>query len=158
MQWEFVIDPGQYEVQLYFSENNSQLQNIGSRVFDVLIEGNIVLNNYDIYSEAGAGFKGVSESFVITSDDTIDIDFARVTDNPTIFYKEDQIISGEDKNRYLELIQKVIRDEYLSILENEIAKQILSGEIKDGDTVKVEADKQLSFSASRKKRKETVKS
>ena len=84
MQWEFVIDPGQYEVQLYFSENNSQLQNIGSRVFDVLIEGNIVLNNYDIYSEAGAGFKGVSESFVITSDDTIDIDFARVTDNPTI--------------------------------------------------------------------------
>lgn len=43
-------------------------------------------------------------------------------------------------------------------LENEIAKQILSGEIKEGDAVKVEADKQLSFSVSRKKSKETVKS
>ena len=41
-------------------------------------------------------------------------------------------------------------------LENEIAKQILSGKIKEGDTVKVGADQVLSFTVSSKRQKVTA--
>ena len=39
---------------------------------------------------------------------------------------KEQIISEEDRSFYLELIEKMIRDEYLSILENEIAKAFIA--------------------------------
>jgi len=39
---------------------------------------------------------------------------------------KDQIINEEDKTRYLELLQKVIREEYLKILESEIAKAFVA--------------------------------
>ena len=39
---------------------------------------------------------------------------------------KEQLIDEEFKNRCLELIQKVVREEYLKILENEIAKAFIS--------------------------------
>ena len=39
---------------------------------------------------------------------------------------KEQVVSEDDKERYLELIQKVIREEYLTILENEIAKAFIT--------------------------------
>lgn len=83
MQWDFAVDPGAYEVRLYFAEIYSGAQGVGKRVFDVSIEGNLVLDNYDIYADVG-GYTGVMKSFVVQADGNIDIDFDHVTQNPAI--------------------------------------------------------------------------
>lgn len=83
MQWDFPVSPGLYEVRLYFAEIYAGAQSVGSRVFDVLIEDATVLSNYDVFAEVG-GYAGVMESFVVTSDANLDIDFGHVTENPSI--------------------------------------------------------------------------
>lgn len=83
MQWDFAVNPGTVEVRLYFAEIYSGTQGVGDRVFDVAIEGNTVLNNYDVFAEVG-GYTGVMKSFTVVSDNNLDIDFDHVTQNPAI--------------------------------------------------------------------------
>lgn len=83
MQWDFDVDAGTYEVRLYFAEIYSGAQGVGKRVFDVMIEGNTVLDNYDVYADVG-GYTGVMKSFTVQSDGNLDIDFGHVTQNPAI--------------------------------------------------------------------------
>ena len=96
MSWEFPVAPGAYEVRLYFAEiwNNATTdqispdiaccQDVGKREFDVLIEGDLKLDDYDVFQEVG-GFKGVVKTFAIDSQDgAVNIDFQRVTQNPAI--------------------------------------------------------------------------
>jgi alkaline phosphatase D len=81
--WDFPVTPGQYEVRLYFAETNAATSIVGGRVFDVVIEGATRLDNYDIFAEVGRN-KAVVKSFLVTSNANLDIDFLRVTQNPTI--------------------------------------------------------------------------
>ena len=83
MQWDFAVDPGEYEVRLYFAEIYSGAMSVGARTFDVSIEGQQVLDNYDIYADVG-GNTGVVKSFIVTSDANLDIDFGHVNQNPAI--------------------------------------------------------------------------
>jgi hypothetical protein len=83
MQWDFAVEPGIYEVRLYFAETYSKAQKIGGRVFDVLIDGQTVLDNYDVFAEVGAN-RAMMKSFTVTSDGNIDIDFLHGTQNPAI--------------------------------------------------------------------------
>ncbi|MEM1304122.1 MAG: malectin domain-containing carbohydrate-binding protein, partial [Planctomycetota bacterium] len=83
MQWDFAVDPGNYEVRLYFAETFSPTFGVGKRVFDVDIEGERLLDNYDIFADVGAN-TAVMKSFVVNADTNIDIDFTHVTQNPAI--------------------------------------------------------------------------
>ncbi|WP_442485363.1 malectin domain-containing carbohydrate-binding protein [Aeoliella sp. SH292] len=83
MQWDFPVDPGNYQVRLYFSENWSGAFAAGVRQFDVSIEGTLVLDNYDVFADVG-GNTGVVKSFDVTSDGVLDIDFGRAIQNPSI--------------------------------------------------------------------------
>jgi N-acetylneuraminic acid mutarotase len=83
MQWHFPVTPGSYEVRLGFAEIYSGAQSVGARVFDVSIEGNVVLDNYDIFQNVG-GYKAVVKSFVVSSDATLDVDFGHVVENPAV--------------------------------------------------------------------------
>lgn len=83
MKWSFPVSPGRYQVRLYFAEIYSGAQSVGARVFDVSIEGEVVLNNYDIFADVG-GYKGVVKSFFVSSDSTLDIDFGHVAENPKV--------------------------------------------------------------------------
>lgn len=83
MQWSFPVTAGEYEVRLYFAEVFDILQVVGGRVFDVAIEGNMVLDNFDIFDTAGADAAHM-ESFMVTADASLDIDFMRVAENPII--------------------------------------------------------------------------
>jgi hypothetical protein len=58
----------------------------GSRVFNVAINGNQVLNNFDIYQTAGGANKAIAENFPVTSDANgrITIQFTAVTDNAMV--------------------------------------------------------------------------
>ena len=85
MQWNFPVSNGSYEVRLYFAENYSVAGSPGNRVFDVAIEDIIVLNDYDVFADAGALFVGVMKNFVAeVSDGQLTIDFIHVVENPSI--------------------------------------------------------------------------
>jgi hypothetical protein len=83
MQWTFPVAAGKYEVRLYFAETYGPAQKIGGRVFNVSIEGSLVLDHYDIYLDVG-GNKGVMKSFVVDSDGSLDIAFQHVVENPAV--------------------------------------------------------------------------
>jgi hypothetical protein len=83
MQWDFPVTPGTYQVRLFFAEIFDGALSVGARVFDVSIEGTLVLDNYDVFAEVG-GYKGVVKTFQVNSNATLDIDFARVVENPAI--------------------------------------------------------------------------
>ncbi|MAG26176.1 serine protein kinase [Candidatus Pacearchaeota archaeon] len=78
------------------------------------------------------GLNGISTRFILKSLDNAlsDSDKNMITPNAVleslIRQVKEQIISDEDKNRYLEILQKIVREEYLKILENEIAKAFVT--------------------------------
>ena len=81
MEWDIPVAPGRYEVSLYFAE--LAFDNVGSRVFDVSIEGNKVLDGYDINADVGPK-AGVVKTFVVTTDGNLDIDFGHEVENPKV--------------------------------------------------------------------------
>jgi alkaline phosphatase D len=83
MQWNLPVAPGQYEVRLYFAETWTGAFSVGTRRFDVVIEGATALDNYDIFADAGAR-TGVVKTFLVTADSNLDIDFFHVTNNPQV--------------------------------------------------------------------------
>ena len=84
MQWDFAVPAGEvYEVRLYFAEIYSGAQSDGARSFDVVIDGQTVLDDYDVFAEVG-GYAGVVKTFRVTSDGNLDIDFGHEVQNPAI--------------------------------------------------------------------------
>ena len=84
MEWDFpVVAGGQYEVRLYFVEMSRCA--VGNRLFDVEIEGAVVLDNFDIYSEAGSACEvGIMRSHTLFAEDTnLDINFPLVNGKPS---------------------------------------------------------------------------
>ena len=68
------LAPGPYQVSLYFAEPN--LNGAGRRVFDVLAEGVVMLDDYDIFAAAGGKRVAIVETFVLdVSDGRLDLDF-----------------------------------------------------------------------------------
>ncbi len=85
MQWNFPVSNGNYEVRLYFAETYTGAGAPGKRVFDVVIEDILVLDNYDVVADAGDLFVGVMQSFEVeVSDDALTIELLHVTQNPAI--------------------------------------------------------------------------
>ena len=84
MEWDFPVNAGEdIEVRLYFVEMSRCVA--GNRLFDVTIEGNIVLDNFDVYSEAGGACNvGIMRSFTVTTDGNLDIDFPLANGRPSI--------------------------------------------------------------------------
>ncbi|OYR41126.1 hypothetical protein DJ82_06360 [Halorubrum sp. Ib24] len=92
-QWAFSenVQSGQtYEVRLYFAEiyhgvdGGNSTGGAGDRVFDVAVEDETVLDDYDIYADVGSA-TGVMKSFTVTpADGQIDVDLSTVEDNAKI--------------------------------------------------------------------------
>ncbi|HVR79542.1 MAG TPA: ThuA domain-containing protein [Acidimicrobiia bacterium] len=84
MEWDIPVASGtEVEVRLYFANSHTPSNQVGARVFDVTLDGNLVLDDYDIFADVG-GFTGVMKAFTITSDGNVDIDFGHVTQNPLV--------------------------------------------------------------------------
>ena len=74
---------GTYDVTLKFAE--IYLNGAGQRLFDVKAENAIVLDNYDIFREAGGKNIAHDESFQVTvTDGKLDLDFISVLDNAKV--------------------------------------------------------------------------
>ena len=70
-------------VRLYFANRCSCTEAVGSRVFDVNLEGSTVLDDFDIVASTGHN-TGMVREFTITSDGNVNLDFLHVTENPLI--------------------------------------------------------------------------
>lgn len=80
MNYEFNIPDGEYKVNLYFAElwfgaTGGGSGGIGSRVFDVSIEGNVVENNLDVLAEVGAETILMKSHTVTVTDGVLNINF-----------------------------------------------------------------------------------
>ncbi len=81
MNWTFAVPAGSYEVRMHFGEQTSSTINaVGGRVFDVALEGNTVLDNYDMLAVAPKG-TAITETIpnVAVSDGTLNLDVTAVT-------------------------------------------------------------------------------
>jgi len=73
--------PGVYSVQLGFVAPSGD--DVGQRVFDVKIQGDVVLNDFDIVKEAGTTNKAVIKEFTdIKVKDFLTVEFVPKDDNP----------------------------------------------------------------------------
>jgi len=61
-----LVAGGAYTVRLHFSEN--ELRRVGARRFNVSINGNQVLTNFDVFAVTGAQFKATVQIFAATAD------------------------------------------------------------------------------------------
>lgn len=78
MTWNFPVPPGEYSVTLCFAEIYNGTMSIGARIFDVAIEGELVLENFDIYAIVGA-LTAHTETFTVTVlDGNLTIEFIKV--------------------------------------------------------------------------------
>jgi hypothetical protein len=84
MEWSFPVAAGKYEVKLCFAETNATFSKPGQRVFDVLIENNAVLSNYDIIAQEGFLTAAVKGFTVTVSDGNLTIRLQRKVGNPKI--------------------------------------------------------------------------
>jgi hypothetical protein len=84
MQWAFLVPAGEtVQVRLYFGDGFSGTNDPGERVFDVSIDGVVVLDHYDIVADVGHKV-GVMKSFSVVSDGVVNIDFGHVVENPMV--------------------------------------------------------------------------
>lgn len=101
---------------------------------DVIEKGRVKkIDINDLRNESrDEGMKGISTRFIMKAIDNAlsDSDNNIVTPISVLHALQtqvsEQVINEDDRNRFLELLQKVVRDEYLKILETEIAKAFIS--------------------------------
>ncbi|MGV3642122.1 MAG: malectin domain-containing carbohydrate-binding protein [Adhaeribacter sp.] len=73
--YDLPVANGSYTVVLHFAEIYWNTR--GQRVFDVAMEGSLVLDNYDIMKKTGTNFTAASESFVVeVADGLLNIHFS----------------------------------------------------------------------------------
>lgn len=84
MAWAFPVDSGSnVEVRLYFRNGYAGTSASGERVFDVVLEGSTVLDDYDIAADVGHD-TATMKSFVVPSDGSIDLEFLHEVENPLV--------------------------------------------------------------------------
>lgn len=84
MTWHFPVPTGtSVDVHLYFAARCPCAQTVGSRVFDVSIDGATTLDHLDPVAVAGPG-TGTMRSATVTSDGSVDIAFTHETGDPAV--------------------------------------------------------------------------
>ncbi len=82
--WNFSVPSGRsITVRLYFANQYAGTAAPGQRVFDVLLDGSTVLNDFDVAAAVGNRVATMRQ-FSITSDGNVDLDLRTVTENPMI--------------------------------------------------------------------------
>ncbi|MFK7846425.1 MAG: malectin domain-containing carbohydrate-binding protein, partial [Rhodothermales bacterium] len=79
-----VPTPGMYQVKLFFAEKSANKAKPNARVFDVVIEGNLVLDDYDIFADAGFQVATEKTFEVFVRDDVINILFVHEVGDPIL--------------------------------------------------------------------------
>lgn len=84
MAWSIPVTAGEeITVRIYLANRYAGTSSPGQRVFDVVLDDALVLDNYDIAAAAGHD-TGTVEEFDVTSDGNVDIAFLHETENPLV--------------------------------------------------------------------------
>lgn len=133
LEWSFPISNGSYEIRLYFVEYDDD-NGIGDRVFDIVVEGNTEINNFDPFAEAGYNVGFQKTVFATVADGELNIDLPRDgsgSENPAIQAIEILNVTGgvfpveftgfeaKQKNRSVHLTWNTAQEENLSHYEVE---------------------------------------
>jgi len=78
LHYNFPVSNGTYHVNLYFAELATDNYNVGGRVFNVLLENNQLLNNFDIFAAVGAGTALIKGSDVTVTNGAVNLEFDTV--------------------------------------------------------------------------------
>ncbi|AXO38452.1 malectin domain-containing carbohydrate-binding protein [Micromonospora sp. B006] len=85
MQWDIPVAAGtRIDVRIYMANRWSGTSKPGNRKFDVSVDGVLKLNDFDPVVAAGGTDRGTMQSISLVSDGVVDIDFARVVQNPLV--------------------------------------------------------------------------
>ena len=96
LSYEFDVTPGDYEVTLLFDEGWSGAKAPGTRVFDVLLEGQTALDDFDVTAVYGWNVAGAKTLAVTVEDGTLDLDFVQEVQNPNVSAIEVRAAGGGD--------------------------------------------------------------
>lgn len=84
MQWQFPIGNGDYEIRLFIASNHDNVSAVGSRVFDILINGVMAFDNFDPVEAFGHDVAGMISTTVTVTTGYINIEFIHVVENPLV--------------------------------------------------------------------------
>jgi N-acetylneuraminic acid mutarotase len=98
MQWDFPVANGEYEINLLFAERWTGATTPGVRVFDVEIEGQPALTNFDQTAAFGWNTAGVTTFHINVTDGNLDIDFIKGLQNPNLKGIEVLALNGPAAN------------------------------------------------------------
>lgn len=84
MTYNIPVMDGTYDLDLHFAEIWEGAQETGIRIFDVVVEGNLFLNNFDILDEVGFRTATIRSTSVTVTDGFLTIDFNQEVQNPKI--------------------------------------------------------------------------
>jgi len=73
-----------YDVDLWFAEIWSGAFGKGRRVFDVMLEDKLAIDDLDVFKAAGGGNRAITRSFQVVGDGNLSIELRRVLQNPNI--------------------------------------------------------------------------
>lgn len=83
LKWAFPVDPGNFELRLYFAETNRRAFKVGGRVMNVVVEGETVLEKLDVFERVGAD-KALMRSVQVASDSTLNVSLKGVRGKPSV--------------------------------------------------------------------------
>ena len=84
MEYTFALGDGDYVVNVYMGNAFAGTSQIGQRVFDILLEGNVVRNNLDLIAEFGHEAAGMLSFPVTVSDGALNLGFGHEVENPLL--------------------------------------------------------------------------
>jgi len=84
LTYSFTVPNGQYQLRLHFAEIFTGAYAVGRRVFDVLVENTLVLDNLDIFARAGANTPLIESIPVTIANGQLNLQFLHVVENPKI--------------------------------------------------------------------------
>ena len=80
MRFDFEVENGSYQVRLGFTEVYGLLA--GDRVFDVIINDQMMIKSHDIYAKVGANTADIEEFTTEVTDGVLTVTFDHVVENP----------------------------------------------------------------------------
>jgi len=84
LSYNIPVENGIYDVELHFAEIYRGITQAGQRVFDVTVEGDKVLDNFDIYKTVGFAEPTIQKVTAIVTDGVLTISFGPEIENPKI--------------------------------------------------------------------------
>lgn len=84
LEWDFPVANGTYQVNLFLMNNYGGTSQAGKRVFDIMAEGVVAIDDFDCIVDFGHKVGGMKTIIVTVTDGNLDIDFIHVIENPLL--------------------------------------------------------------------------